>query len=104
MNGKIRAGLLTIVAGCATAGGTEFRTSGQGMVSGAIECVEDVFEDDGYQITDRNDALLYAQRGSDTVQATFSGGQGNTYGIYITTSDTDTARETAQDIIVECGA
>jgi len=102
--------LLTACAGAPTT----FERAAQGTPINMIDCAADAITDEGFVITDRNDevGLLEAAYGTGFDDAddaptwlrvrVVPDGRSN-HVIKVETSDDDTARESAQEIMAECG-
>jgi hypothetical protein len=107
-------GGIALLAACAGAP-TVYETVGaMATPVNMIDCAADAITDEGFVITDRNDqaGLLEAAYGTgfdDADDATtwlkvnVIGADPNGYVIRVTTSDDDTSRESAQEIMEECG-
>ena len=92
------------LAACAGAQ-TEFSTAGLGPVPGAVECAADAIEDEGFVVTQRDEAgILHARRGDDWLEVNVVPDGTQRYVINVRTADTDVARDAAEDITTECGA
>lgn len=91
------------LAGCAAAAQTEFSTAGIGPIPNAVECAAEAIEDEGFTVTHRDDSgILHAERGADRLAVNVVPGDGQTYVIRVETSDSDVARDAAEDIVSEC--
>ncbi len=92
------------LAACASGAQTHFSTAGLGPVPTAVQCAADAIEDEGFVVTQRDEAgLLTAMRGTDRVDVTVVPDGTQRYVINVETSNSDAARDAAEDITSECG-
>jgi hypothetical protein len=103
MNVKILP-LVLVCAACATSR-NEFSTTGPGTVAAGAECVMAELLEDGW-VAAYDEGVVSANMGTHRVEATLVQGQelSTSYLLQITTTNTDPAREMANELVAECGA